>query len=393
MEKKPADIDTIDISIKGAVIALLVGVSAILIVSEIILRLFTAFPVFEKSGYTIPHEVLGRVVDRNFPEIDIDGFRNPHPPSKPDIVTLGDSMTYGYNVGSDLSWPQQLGKLANRSVYNYGIGGYGPMHYSWLIDKAIEKSPKWVVVGIHLPNDINDVCKVFSFPTYWKEWALRNGVDTSPCGLNISAASPEAATDSDRNLLRELKLAVRRTAVGSAIGSLVIDRLNYSLSRKASPGNVLFVDGRNDTYVSKEFNVYTARNSDLSKPNLQFSADLAERVLVEMNDKAKAQGIVLGIVFIPSKQSVFQRYLEKAGEKLPPEFIQVIENEAILERRFEAHLNKAGIPWVNTRQALIELLAVQTNVYPFRDDDHPLAPGYEAIAKAAQRRFFSNTER
>lgn len=391
-EKIDNNSNTIKYSIRSVVMYNLIGLILTLVISEIGLRIFTRFPAFEKSGHTVPHDVLGRVIDSSFPEIDSDGFRNPHSSLKPEIVTLGDSFTYGYNVESNSSWPQQLGKLATRSVYNYGIGGYGPMHYSWLIDKAIAKSPQWILIGIHLPNDINDVCKVFSFPSYWLKWALSNKVDITRCNIKSEQAT-ESKTPSSSTAIQDLKLIIRKTAIGSALGTLVVDRLNDLLSRKDLSGNIMFVDGRNDFYISKEFNVYTANNSDLNKPELQFAAELAEKAFIDMRDKATAQNIKLGVVFIPSKQSVFQRYLEKAGQKLPAEFIQVIENEAILERRFEAQLDRAGIPWVNTRQGLVDLLEVQFSVYPFRDDDHPLAPGYAAIAKAAYHRFFVNSER
>ena len=55
------------------------------------------------------------------------GFRNREVPDSADIVTIGDSQTYGVSAPALLSWPAQLGKLTNRHVYNLALGGYGPV--------------------------------------------------------------------------------------------------------------------------------------------------------------------------------------------------------------------------------------------------------------------------
>ncbi|WP_173979468.1 hypothetical protein [Magnetospirillum sp. UT-4] len=372
--------------------AFIIGVAVVLGVAEVALRLFSPFPIFEKSGHTLAHPVLLKTVDPSFPEIDRDGFRNPDPPARPELVTLGDSMTYGYNVGSAQSWPQQLGRMAGVSVYNFGIGGYGPLHYSWLLDKALEKKPRVVLLGIHLPNDLNDVCKMFGI-VYWKDWADRRGIDVEACVRRAGGVTTAPNVEVQGPTLgQRLKLAVRRTALGSAVGTLVVDPLNYALSRKAEPGTVVFRDGRNDTYISKAFNVFTAGNSDPAAEWMQIAAPLTEALFVEMAGRARTQGVDFGIVFIPSKQSVFQTYLEEAGQTLPPEFLTVVEQEAALEGRFAKVLDGAGIAWANARPALVSLLREQREVYPFRDDDHPLAPGYEAIARVAFERFFARTE-
>ncbi len=43
----------------------------------------------------------------------------------PPILALGDSMTEGYAVGDDETWPAHLERLAGRRVLNAGVRGYG----------------------------------------------------------------------------------------------------------------------------------------------------------------------------------------------------------------------------------------------------------------------------
>ena len=43
------------------------------------------------------------------------GFRNKEVPKKVDVVTIGDSMTYGYSASFYNSWPLQFEKMTNFS--------------------------------------------------------------------------------------------------------------------------------------------------------------------------------------------------------------------------------------------------------------------------------------
>lgn len=88
---------------------------------------------------------------------DSNGFRNDSVPERADIVALGDSQTWGINANREGAWPQVLGRMTGRTVYNMGVGGYGPLQYWALTEKALSFSPKVVVVGLYTGNDIYDV--------------------------------------------------------------------------------------------------------------------------------------------------------------------------------------------------------------------------------------------
>ncbi|OAN49239.1 hypothetical protein A6A04_03750 [Paramagnetospirillum marisnigri] len=366
-----------------------IGLIAGLLLVEVILRVATPFPVFEKSGFAKYHPILGMVTDPSFPEIDPEGFRNPDPPAHPDLVALGASATYGYNVTSYDSWPQVLGRLTGMSVYNYGIGGYNPLQFYWLMDAAVAKKPKVILVGLHVAKDMKDVCKLLVSNAYWIDWAARRSLDTTPCRDLSEAPVGEEGRDLGPTPLQRIKLAVRRTAIGSAIGTLVVDPYQDAATRQPGPGTVFFQDGRNDTFVSRDYSIFIMNNSDTQAPWSDFAMKLTETLFLEMAEKAKAQGIGFAVVFFPTKNSVVKPYLEEAGYKLPVEFLKGVANETHLEAHFTEFFDKAGIPLVQPRPALQTLMKNRSHVYPFRNDDHPLASGYAAIAQAVQQSLFS----
>ena len=108
--------------------AMCISGALVLLLSEGLLRVLTPYPVNLQSNM-VPHLQLGYVLDPEMADVDVNGFRNAEVPQEVDIVTIGDSHTQGFNVTSDQSWPGQLARQLNQSVYNMGVGGYGPLQY------------------------------------------------------------------------------------------------------------------------------------------------------------------------------------------------------------------------------------------------------------------------
>lgn len=370
-------------SLGGALAALSIGLALMLGIVEIGLRLFTPFPITTKSANKIAHPQLGYVMDPHFPEIDRDGFRNPAPPAKAEIVTLGDSMTYGYNVRSFDTWPQQLGRLAGRGVYNYGIGGYGPLQYAWQIDAAIARGPSLILVSFHVGNDLVDVCSSIRSMTLWRDWAIAKGYDAARCGQEEQGGLAVDQT----GLGTRVKLMIQQSAMVSAFGYFVVDEWRYAAERSPGPETVVFRDGRNDTYVGEGLNRYNIRNTDLGNPAIILGRDLTVAVYEEMAAKAKAAGIGFGVVFVPTRQSVMAPYLERAGVALPSSYRQSLAQEAALDAYFQQSFDRLGIRWVNARSELQRTVEAETGVYPFREENHPMAGGYAAVARAAHKAF------
>ena len=85
------------------------------------------------------------------------GFRNPEVPEEVQIVAIGDSHTYGTSAPASESWPAWLGRLSNTTIYNMGVGGYGPPQYRYLLNvKAKLLKPYLVFIGFYFGNDLRD---------------------------------------------------------------------------------------------------------------------------------------------------------------------------------------------------------------------------------------------
>jgi hypothetical protein len=70
---------------------------------------------------------------------DMLGFRNTGVPDAADIVTIGDSMTYGNNAVMEQNWPSWMLAALQRpevNVYNMSIGGRTAVQYLDMMDYA-----------------------------------------------------------------------------------------------------------------------------------------------------------------------------------------------------------------------------------------------------------------
>src|SRR5262249_52967534 len=100
--------------------------------------------------------------DRDFSavrHVDSNGFGNAWPwPERAEIVTLGDSLTFGWGVSDSETWPAILSRaLPENRVLNLGISGAGPQQYLRIYETfGIKLHPKVVLVGMFVRNDFRD---------------------------------------------------------------------------------------------------------------------------------------------------------------------------------------------------------------------------------------------
>ncbi|HEY2941797.1 MAG TPA: GDSL-type esterase/lipase family protein [Vicinamibacteria bacterium] len=91
------------------------------------------------------------------------------------IVVLGDSFTFGEDVGDDEAWPRQLGALMpGVEVLNLGVHGYGhDQMLLYLKEEGLRYHPDVVIVGF-LPDDMER--NVVAFRDYAKpRFVLQGG--------------------------------------------------------------------------------------------------------------------------------------------------------------------------------------------------------------------------
>jgi len=128
-------------------------------------------PVTIIRGKQLLPEVIGRF--NRFGPHDVLGFRNTSVPNIADVVTIGDSHTYSYNVPHADSWPVLLEQeLQKGPVYNMSLGGWGPLQYLAAFKKAIAFQPQVVIIGIYSGNDAIDAFRFAYASDYWKDYRV-----------------------------------------------------------------------------------------------------------------------------------------------------------------------------------------------------------------------------
>lgn len=101
---------------------ILLAVIFTLAAAELLLQFLTPNVIYSPLSNQTYDQRLGTKMNPQLEDIDEKGFRNPAPLDHADIVTLGDSHTYGVNVSSAMSWPQQLAEMDGVTVYNLASG-------------------------------------------------------------------------------------------------------------------------------------------------------------------------------------------------------------------------------------------------------------------------------
>ena len=357
---------------------LLSSVIVSILILELGLRALTPFPIHGPLVNRIPHEALGYVLSQGLPYVDKDGFRNPHADSYVDIVTLGDSHTYGVNVPFEHSWPYQLADMTGLSVYNYGVGGYGILEYAYLFDEALKKRPRYILVGLYLPNDLEDYCDLAT-SDYWFSALRTANLDGSVCLVNTSHRSDSVG------LRKRLEYAfIHRTATGSIIRHIQTER--FHIVPAGLTGTRLDIGGH-PLFISDDRLKAHSRQMDLRYEATSAAASAARHLFKEMAVRAGNAGVGFGVLLIPSQERVLFQIAQHQAVSSHL-WSQCVENENALVRDFQAFFRRHGVSVVDAfpfvQKAFDRTIAARKPFYPFMDG-HPFTPGYKAYAEAARK--------
>ena len=348
---------------KAALIVCSIIVS--LAVLEVGLRILSAFLIYSPKNSQVYDEKLGRRIDSSLADIDENGFRNPSVPERADIVALGDSHTYGVNVKSENAWPAQLARMSGMTVYNLGVGGYGPLQYYYLMDKALSFKPRHIILGLYPANDLSDVCKLIDESEYWMDWAKKRGYDVGICAGSESFFG---------RINRELSGLHVYWMAASAV-----KRVNESVNF----GDALEVrEGDNKTIMKYSTISSHMKKMDVSREKVSLGLAVTEDVIREMKSKADAEGVELGVVLIPSKEIAFYDYLKANGYEIPDDYEKLVVNEDEITGELAGFLAGLGIDYADARPYAVNEVGKSITAYSPTDDGHPLEAGYGAYARA-----------
>lgn len=325
----------------------------------------------------------------NFPGVDADGFRNLSIPRQSDIVTLGDSHTYGYNVTREYTWPSEIAKLTGLSNYNLGRGGYGPLQYYYLFDRALELKPRHVIVGLFPANDIKGVCDPYLKTSYWKTRVKQENLDLGYCD---EVASGHASRKKNKHeKLAGLMDKASSWLFQTKTANLLL--LGTSQMRSLLPfdtrGVVSFNDGKNRTIMHNGDIRRHSNYTDLTRKEIKNSLVITKELLSRMANRTRRSGAEFAVLVIPSKEYMLFTHARKIGRDMPDIYARAAANEEKLNADLLSWLQESGIPAAYAKDELEALLSGSGGVYPPTNDGHPVAAGYKAYAQALYKVYFA----
>jgi len=318
----------------------------------------------DPSNYGVVHSYIGYlhrpnntfvVSGKGFSGVhhtDGHGFRNPWPwPERAEIITLGDSVTFGQGVNDEQAWPAVLARAFPSSrIINLGLIGAGPQQYLRVYETfGLTLHPKVVLVGFFIGNDFWDA-------EMFDRW-LKSGAGGS-------------------------YMVWRDFGKPASVGSLVSRLLwrGQLLARKSYLYNLLLYVRENvQNWVpsgKKVFEAPDGRRVELSPASLANNTKRANpgdhvfQVVIDalqrIDSLAKENGATALVVLQRSKEEV---YLPLLGES-PPDAAAPLR-EALGER---------GIPYLDLLQEFRRRAAAGEVLF-FEADGHPNSRGYALIAE------------
>ncbi len=365
-------------TLQSAAVAL-VAIAVSVLLAEGMARLFVD-PVDFLNVDPVKDEVLGHKLPPGASGHDALGFRNREVPKQADTVVIGDSMTYGSGAARESAWPQQLGVLRQETVYNMGLGGYGPLQYLHLAGGLAKTfNPRRLVVGFYFGNDLLDAHIIANALPYWHSW--RTG-EAPP-----STVSPDGVTEPKRRFGALRDWLSHHSLLYGLLRATVF--APFAIAEQKKMADQMDLDHRmnwSDPAAPEIKTVFTAFDrvwvQDLSQPNVREGMQITQRAFAALKDEADKQGVELLVVLIPTRERVYCPYLKASGAKLPASHLKVCEFEEAAKAALVQSLNAKGIRYVDAVGALEAQAAKHVQIYPPTSDGHPTALGHRAIAEA-----------
>ena len=334
-----------------------------LAVAEFVLRSVTPFPITELS-HRRPDPNFGYVVANDIQDIDEWGFRNRGVTLRDaDVIAVGDSHTYGYNVDVTHAFPHVLGELTQSKVYAMAAGGYGIFQHLALLHAASQYPARDVILALYPANDLGSACSIIGLPT-WQALAREVGIEPPRCADN----------------------ELSRTSVLQAsalIGAIDYAWVRYAPAHCSAPA-IRFPQG---PCVSIAAARRHARLTSLDDPDNRLAFADARAILAYVDAELRERGKRFSVLMIPSRERVEFEWSKTLSTEPDPRLAGPVDSEIALAAAFGAFLEERGISVLDATPIVVQAFdaAVRRRepFYPSNDDGHPFAAGYAAYARAA----------
>jgi hypothetical protein len=329
-----------------------------------------------------------------FPEHDSNGFRNDSVPKTADIVAIGDSQTYGNGVSPDEAWPRVLARLSFCRVYSMALGGYGPLQYEVLAERALQFKPQLLIIGIYFGNDFFDNWEMFlrnsaRYPVpdrllapalnAEKRAALASQVDE----LSIwgEASPPTPASDPSRLrmfLSRNSALWGFARALKAWLFSPDFHTVADLTPKQLEYASVLDGEDWRTILTSR----YRDAAEDDDDPRIMVGIWLTEWAIRTLDQLGKQNGSRATFVLLPTKESVFREKVKDPDRH--PYFSKLINEEDRHRQHLISYMNRYGISYVDAAPPLREMAQ---QPYFENKDGHPNATGQARIAVSIREKI------
>ena len=333
------------------------------------LRYFTLFPIHGHNNLQF-HRLLGYTLSPKLADVDRDGFRNPSG-VRTEIIVIGDSHTQGYNVTYEDSWPAKFSSKIKKPVYNFGVGGYGVLHYGVIL-ATLPVDTNEIILGLYIANDFD----YSNTPLNECITELGRQAIEREFKLTVPRCEEEVVYNELWTIVRE------RSALYSAF-SYMSDRLlsKFPFRQKEAKAktNVEPVNEIDGIPVRlRRHQSFTDRTNPKVAERVDYFVALMERF------KQLHPAIILKVLMIPSKELVLHS-AELKCPRNPPS--GVVLNEIELRNYVMSALMAAGFQIEDGLPFILEKYCgssreARDGMYP-AFDQHPFAEGYEAYAQAA----------
>lgn len=264
-----------------------------------------------------------------------------------DIVTIGDSFTEGVGAPAEFSYPRQLSKMLNSRILNLGHGSYDCYQFPIVLKRfGIQAHPKIVIMTLW---DWNDLQLRYSL---WREYCNLNGYKSFK---DYSRSVMEEETKRPRFFMATfLKYAGQRA---KDLFARYMALWNYGDYRG------IYVNGRWFRFPITDAIAYSGKS-------LAKRLDYLEEYMTEIKALSQKHGFRFIIVYIPSKQLVYNHFLN-----LPP--FQKAKEEmrlAVIDR-----LKKMDIEVIDVTPVFVDVVK-KGNMLFYPIDDHLNRDGYKVLA-------------
>ncbi|HYQ70731.1 MAG TPA: SGNH/GDSL hydrolase family protein, partial [Gammaproteobacteria bacterium] len=269
---------------------------------------------------------------------DILGFRNSGVPVVADIVTIGDSMTYGNNATLEQNWPSYMAanlKHEHPNVYNMSTGGWAAVQYLDMFGYALAFRPRVAIIAFYSGNDPLETFQLVYGNEHWHSLIP----DDSLSADDIPAVSGAGAS--------------------------------------GDQWDVVFRGGVHTVFTPR---YRLASNDDDSTvtAGYRIMAEVAARI----GELAQSNGVKTIFTIIPTKELVYAARVDAEGLEAPADYNRLVTSErqriAGLREKLEA---LPGTRYVDLLGPLQAAALGETSLYPDTVNGHPVAAGYEIIGR------------